>query len=158
MFARCIYVLKKGVTVKIFNMFQMPKLQSLKKGARKVQQNVCKADEFVKSVPLKSEAGKFRAFLENAKYQDKPVLTKSDMERLVLDGSFMYGTCNTPIKNFEAKIMAVLSNPEELKYISEARDRAFAVYRAIQDPLESTLKANPNLYPAEFFTDVFSKK
>ena len=136
----------------------MPKLQNLTKGARKMQQNVCKADEFVRSVPLKTEAGKFREFLENAKYQDEPILTKDDMKRLIFDGSFVYGSCNTPIKNFEAKIMAVLSNPEELKYISEARDRAFAVYRAIQDPLESTLKANPKLYSAEYFASVFNKK
>ena len=78
---------------------------------------------------------------ELTNYKDangKQFLTKSEAESLMKEGK------NIP--NYEAKLKAVLSNPEEIASISRWKSRAAGVWRAIQDPLTSTEQANPELF------------
>ena len=65
----------------------------------------------------------------------------------------LWGNCQSglfpkdqPILNYMKKIVAVLSNPEEVKYILRWRCRLAGIWRAIQEPFSSTEKANPNLF------------
>ena len=56
------------------------------------------------------------------------------------------GIDGKPIENFQAKIEAVLSNPEEIKNLSMYKSKANGVWRAIQDPLASTVETNLLLF------------
>ena len=77
----------------------------------------------------------------------KPIITK-------LEALELYGQCKTsgdaftgkPIPNFEARIEAVLNNPEEVASIISSKNKVWSIYRAIQDPYESTIKANPAVF------------
>jgi len=81
----------------------------------------------------------------------KPLLSKSEIDILIKNNQ----TNGKPVANFEAKVEAVLRNPEEVAQIVGSRYRATAIWKAIIDPLNSTVKANPELYP-EFF-DIIQK-
>ena len=56
------------------------------------------------------------------------------------------GISGEPIENYKEKIIAVLNNPEEVKSLSKWECRPAGVWRAIQDPLNSTVEANPGLF------------
>ena len=86
---------------------------------------------------------------ELTNYKDangKAFLTKSEAQELLKNCQKGFITDGKPIPNYEAKIKAVLSNPEEIASISGWKNRAAGVWRAIQDPLSSTEQANPELF------------
>ena len=86
---------------------------------------------------------------ELTNYKDangKAFLTKSEAQELLNNCQKGFITDGKPIPNYEAKIKAVLSNPEEIASISGWKNRAAGVWRAIQDPLSSTEQANPELF------------
>ena len=55
-------------------------------------------------------------------------------------------TDGKPIPKYLEKIVAVMNNPEEVASISGWKSRSAGIWRAIQDPLESTVKMNPGLF------------
>ena len=75
----------------------------------------------------------------------KRLLSKSDVDFLIKNSqkSLFNGK---PIPNYEKKIIAVLSNPEEIESIMEWKSKPSGIWRAIQEPLSSTIKANPELF------------
>ena len=49
-------------------------------------------------------------------------------------------------ENFLEKVEAVLSNPEEVYIITQSKNRGWALLKAMLEPLDSTVKANPKLF------------
>ena len=88
----------------------------------------------------------------------KAFLSKPEVENLIENCQHGFITDGKPIPNYEAKIEAVLNNPEEVASISGWKSRSAGIWRAIQDPLSSTVEANPELFgakpKAEVKTDV----
>ena len=80
-----------------------------------------------------------------AQYKDangRQILSPDDITYLLRNKTGYYG----PIKNFQAKVEAVLSNPEEVANIIRYNDRSSGVWETIQTPLKSTVNANPELF------------
>ena len=76
----------------------------------------------------------------------KPFLSKTEVENLIENCQHGFITDGKPIPNYEAKIEAVLNNPEEIASISGWKSRSAGIWRAIQDPLSSTVEANPKAF------------
>ena len=76
----------------------------------------------------------------------KPFLTKSEIDNLLENCQHGFVTDGAPIPDFEARIMAVLSNPEEIASLADWKSRSAGVWRAIQDPLQSTVDLNPAVF------------
>ncbi len=74
--------------------------------------------------------------------QGKALLTERDMEDLTIN----YISGGKPIPHYEERIIAVISNPEEINEILKYDNPAYGIWRAILDPLNSTIKANPGLF------------
>lgn len=51
-----------------------------------------------------------------------------------------------PVKNYKEKITAILNNPEEVKIISASKDKAYAMIRALEEPLADTKNINPDIW------------
>ena len=79
----------------------------------------------------------------------KPFLTESEINNIIQNCQEGFITDGKPIPNYEAKIEAVLNNPEEVASISGWKSRSAGIWRAIQDPLSSTVEANPELFGAK---------
>ena len=79
----------------------------------------------------------------------KAFLSKPEVENLIENCQHGFITDGKPIPNYEAKIEAVLNNPEEVASISGLKSRSAGIWRAIQDPLSSTVEANPELFGAK---------
>ena len=79
----------------------------------------------------------------------KPFLTESEVNNIIQNCQEGFITDGKPIPNYEAKIEAVLNNPEEVASISGWKSRSAGIWRAIQDPLSSTVEANPELFGAK---------
>lgn len=73
----------------------------------------------------------------------QPFLTKTEIDNLLENCQHEFVTDGKPIPDFEARIMAVLSNPEEIASLADWKSRSAGVWRAIQDPLQSTVDLNP---------------
>ena len=73
----------------------------------------------------------------------QPFLTKSEIDNLLENCQHGFVTDGAPIPDFEARIMAVLSNPEEIANLADWKSRSAGIWRAIQDPLQSTVDLNP---------------
>ena len=73
----------------------------------------------------------------------KQLLNSPEIDMLVKS---KIGFNNKPIKNFYRKVLAILNNPEEIKEISMHKEKGFSVWAAVQEPLNSTIKANPKLF------------
>ena len=85
----------------------------------------------------------FKTKLANFKGPDgKPFLTQAEIDNLLenCQQGFIY---DGPIPDFEARIMAVLSNPEEVAMLADWNSRSAGIWRAIQEPLQSTIDLNP---------------
>ena len=80
--------------------------------------------------------------------QKKPFLPRGEMKKLLVNCQHGFVTDGKPIPNAKAKIRAVLRNPEEVASISNWKSREAGIWRAIQDPLDSTVKANPTIFKA----------
>ena len=76
----------------------------------------------------------------------KPFLSKTEVDNLIQNCQEGFITDGKPIPNYEAKIEAVLNNPEEVASISGWKSRSAGIWRAIQDPLSSTVEANPEVF------------
>lgn len=76
----------------------------------------------------------------------KPFLSKTEVDNLIQNCQEGFITDGKPIPNYEAKIEAVLNNPEEVASISGWKSRSAGICRAIQDPLSSTVEANPEVF------------
>lgn len=76
----------------------------------------------------------------------KPFLSKTEIDNLIQNCQEGITTDGKPIPNYQAKIEAVLNNPEEIASISGWKSRSAGVWRAIQDPLSSTVEANPEVF------------
>ena len=79
----------------------------------------------------------------------KPFLTKSEIDNLLENCQYGFVTDGKPIPDFEARIMAVLSNPEEIASLAGWESRSVGVLRAIQEPLQSTVDINPAAFGAK---------
>lgn len=79
----------------------------------------------------------------------KPFLSKTEVDNLIQNCQEGFITDGKPIPNYEAKIEAVLNNPEEVASISGWKSRSAGIWRAIQDPLSSTVEANPEVFGAK---------
>ncbi len=90
------------------------------------------------------ETTNFATKLADIKGPDgKPFLTKTEIDNLLENCQHGFVTDGKPIPDFEARIMAVLSNPEEIASLADWKSRPAGVWRAIQDPLQSTVDINP---------------
>ena len=83
-------------------------------------------------------------YLKGVKDAKGKVLLDSDDIKSILKNR--NGLGGIPIDKYEEKIMAVLDNPEEVEDISQWKSRAAGIWRAAQDPLNSTVEANPDLF------------
>ncbi len=95
----------------------------------------------------------FSRFLKGVKFENKAFLSESDIVRLAIEPPISY----TPfafIENFPNKVVAVLSNPEELSAISLYKDKVRGIFRSVCEPLGSTVKANRKLYPFEYLAEI----
>jgi hypothetical protein len=54
--------------------------------------------------------------------------------------------CGDTIENNPGRLIAVVSNPEEIADISCSRSKAYGVYRAVDDPLQSTIDRDPQAF------------
>lgn len=95
----------------------------------------------------------FSRFLKGVKFEDKSFLSESDIVRLAIEPPISY-TPFASIENFPNKVVAILSNPEELSYISLYKDKVRGIFRAVCEPLGSTVKANRKLYPFEYLAEI----
>ena len=88
-----------------------------------------------------------RAKLADVKGPDgKPLLSKSEINTLIEECQHGFVTDGKPIPDFEARIMAVLSNPEKIASLADWKSRSAGIWRAIQDPLQSTIDLNPTAF------------
>lgn len=71
------------------------------------------------------------------------LLTKEDVKTLNKENTSLGGE---EISRYEEKIVAVISNPKEVKDIITFKNPVYAIWRATQDPLNSTVEANPGLF------------
>ena len=58
--------------------------------------------------------------------------------------------CKDIIEKHPDKIIAVLNNPEEIAIISEWSSHGAGLWRAVSEPLNSTVERNPEVFPEEF--------
>ena len=94
-----------------------------------------------------AEATDFATKLADIKGPDgKPFLSKSEIDNLLENCQHGFVTDGKPIPDFEARIMAVLSNPEEMANLADWKSRSAGIWRAIQDPLQSTVDLNPAVF------------
>ena len=75
----------------------------------------------------------------------KPFLTESEVNNLI-QYCQEEGYYPRPIPNYEAKIEAVLNNPEEVASILGCENRSEGIFRAITKPSRSTVEANSELF------------
>lgn len=103
-------------------------------------------DAFADRMPHYSESKDFvlhLSALESSKGQ--PYLSLREIDELI--SACQKGTNGKPIENYEAKIDAILKAPQELLKIALYQNKATGILRAINNPLASTVKANPELFP-----------
>ncbi|MCQ2958525.1 MAG: hypothetical protein MJ180_06480, partial [Candidatus Gastranaerophilales bacterium] len=81
--------------------------------------------------------------LANAKASNgKPLFSLDEIDDAILN-------CRKTIEKSPEIITAILSNSEEVKIISEWNNKAAGLWKATNDPLASTLKANPKAFGIE---------
>ena len=99
------------------------------------------------AIDANSPTTDFATKLADVKGPDgKPFLTKTEIDNLLENCQHGFVTDGKPIPDFEARIMAVLSNPEEVAMLADWKSRSAGVWRAIQDPLQSTVDINPTAF------------
>lgn len=55
-------------------------------------------------------------------------------------------SCKSTIENSPERLFAILSNPKEIDIIAEFEHRGYAVWHSLSEPLNSTVKANPEAF------------
>ena len=106
------------------------------------------ADDVVRASSVESGSGTadFAAKLAEFKGPDgKPLLSKKDIN--VLFENCQYG--GRQISDYEDRILAILSNPEEIADIARYKSKAAGVWQALKDPFDSTIKLNPAAFGVE---------
>lgn len=71
-----------------------------------------------------------------------PLFSSKEVEDFLFNGQEL-------MRDYPDRIMAVLSNPEEIDMISSWANKGAGLWRAVQDPLDSTVKKNPKAFGVE---------
>ena len=94
-------------------------------------------DEVLQMVDKHPEIVKLLSEVKDKKGKD--LFTASDINYIFLN-------CGDTIENNPGRLIAVVSNPEEIADISCSRSKAYGVYRAVDDPLQSTIDRDPQAF------------
>ena len=90
-------------------------------------------------------------FLTNVKdSKGEPLFNATD-----INGIFLNRTCRETIKENPERILAILSNPEEIKTIALYKNKDSGLYQAIEEPLDSTLRKAPKAFGKKSVFNMF---
>lgn len=105
---------------------------------RKVNQEQAKFDNMAKEVA--NQYPEVSQRLAEYKTPDgKPLFTKEEFNQVLVN-------CKNTIESNPEKLFAILNNPKEIADIVKCKNKAAGLWRAVNEPFNSTIEANPEVF------------